>query len=272
MTDEEALQLVKKEKTSLSPGPVAEPIARTTFKVVDRQVLSSLEDLLNRSMTRHDGTQCTCLHGRSRFRLMEAYQVKDRHLWLKYQRCVRSIRDKRKQYGITPANIDPSVGGALTKFAQEIDVDLAGNEILLFHGTRTWEDSKDIAREGFDSRIAKSSGLYGKGTYFAAQTCKSAQYATPSGQFKAASSDMMGTMLLARVAIGDPYYTTDRYAESRPPMRPVGGVCHDPVRYDSLIARPGISSGLPNLQSHMEVVTFAPEQAYPEFILRFVED
>ena len=203
---------------------------------------------------------------------MEAYQVKDRHLWLKYQRCVRSIRDKRKQYGITPANIDPSVGGALTKFAQEIDVDLAGNEILLFHGTRTWEDSKDIAREGFDSRIAKSSGLYGKGTYFAAQTCKSAQYATPSGQFKAASSDMMGTMLLARVAIGDPYYTTDRYAESRPPMRPVGGVCHDPVRYDSLIARPGISSGLPNLQSHMEVVTFAPEQAYPEFILRFVED
>ena len=39
---------------------------------------------------------------------------------------------------------------------------------------------------------------------------------------------------------------------------------------DSLIARPGIGRGF-TLQSHMEIVTFAPEQAYPEFILRYAE-
>ena len=42
------------------------------------------------------------------------------------------------------------------------------------------------------------------------------------------------------------------------------------VLCDSLIAKPGIQRGM-DLQSHMEVVTFDPAQAYPEFILRFVE-
>ena len=44
------------------------------------------------------------------------------------------------------------------------------------------------------------------------------------------------------------------------------------VRADSIIARPGIPNGQPaGIQSHLEVVTFDPAQAYPEFILRFVE-
>ena len=40
---------------------------------------------------------------------------------------------------------------------------------------------------------------------------------------------------------------------------------------DSLIAKPGILRGSEK-QSHMEFVTFAPDQAYPEYILRFVEE
>ena len=50
-------------------------------------------------------------------------------------------------------------------------------------------------------------GLFGRGTYFAAQTCKSAQYATPDGMKSKASPQMVGTMLIARVATGDPFYT-----------------------------------------------------------------
>eukprot|EP00438_Fugacium_kawagutii_P034202 Skav233200 [mRNA] locus=scaffold24:449186:449422:- [translate_table: standard] len=61
--------------------------------------------------------------------------------------------------------------------------------------------------EGFDNRTAKEGGLYGKGTYFAAQTCKSAQYAIPNGFYEKASPQMLGTMLFARVALGDPFYT-----------------------------------------------------------------
>ena len=44
------------------------------------------------------------------------------------------------------------------------------------------------------------------------------------------------------------------------------------MRADSIIARPGIPNGQPaGVQSHMEVVTFDPGQAYPEFIVRFEE-
>ena len=45
------------------------------------------------------------------------------------------------------------------------------------------------------------------------------------------------------------------------------------VLADSIIARPGIPNGQPGgVQSHMEVVTFDPAQAYPEFIVRFTEE
>ena len=175
--------------------------------VTDPAVMSTLEDLLNGSKRRHDGTGCNCLHGRSTFRLVEAYQVKNRELWRRYQRHVRSIVDKHKQHGSQLTGIDPPVGEALTQLAKDIQVDLAGNELLLLHGTREFDLAKEIAREGFDNRIARSGGLYGSGTYFAAQTCKSAQYATNIGMQEKASARLMGTMLVARVAIGDPYYT-----------------------------------------------------------------
>lgn len=86
---------------------------------------------------------------------------------------------------------------------------------------------------------------------------------------------MPGTMLVARVALGDPYYTEGKYNESRPPTKnshPVDDSDDErTVLCDSLIARPGIQAGQ-HPQAHMEFVTFAPEQAYPEFILRFVEE
>ena len=45
------------------------------------------------------------------------------------------------------------------------------------------------------------------------------------------------------------------------------------VRADSIIAKPGIPNGQPaGVQSHMEVVTFDPAQAYPEFIIQFTEE
>ena len=45
------------------------------------------------------------------------------------------------------------------------------------------------------------------------------------------------------------------------------------VRADSIIAKPGIPNGQPaGVQSHMEVVTFDPAQAYPEYIVKFTEE
>ena len=121
---------------------------------------------------------------------------------------MRSIQDKHKLHRISPESISPSVGKALTEFARDLTVDLAGNERLLLHGTPDFDLARAIATEGFDNRVARD-GLYGKGTYFAAQTCKSAQYATEDGWEKIASPQMVGTMLIARVAIGDPFYTPE---------------------------------------------------------------
>ena len=176
--------------------------------VTDQDMKSKVANLLNRSLSRNDGSHCGCLHGSSNFVVAEAYQVNNLHLWRRYQRCVRSIQDKHKLHGIFPESISPSVGKALTEFARDLTVDLAGNERLLLHGTRDFDLARAIATEGFDNRVARD-GLFGRGTYFAAQTCKSAQYATEDGWKKIASPQMVGTMLIARVAIGDPFYTPE---------------------------------------------------------------
>ncbi|CAK9020149.1 unnamed protein product [Durusdinium trenchii] len=244
--------------------------------VTDSAILSTLENLLNRS---NDGTVCSCLHGESTFRLVEAYQIKNWQLWRRYQRHVRSIVEKHKQFAIKPTGVvDPPVGEALTQFAKDIEVNLEGNEFLLLHGTRDFDLAQEIANEGFDSRIARSGGLYGSGTYFAAQTCKSAQYATHKGREEKASRQMIGTVLVARVAIGDPFYTPKQCPDQkRPPKKPgsrcQGGASKTTMEYDSIIAKPGIPNGQRNgQQAHMEFVTFALHQSYPEYILRFIEE
>ena len=192
---------------TFSPAPW-----ETIQKVTNSQMLSTLEEVLNKSTKRHDGGTCYCRRGRS-FQLKEAYQVKDLYLWRRYQRCVQSIKDKHKQYVVEADQLNLPQGNALTNFAKELGVDESSNEGLFFHGTRSFEVAQQIAKEGFDSRVAGSGGLYGKGTYFAVQSCKSAQYATAGGV--QASSQTMGTMFLARVAIGDPWYTEGKYDDSR---------------------------------------------------------
>ena len=207
MTNEDALNF---RKDSLR-APIAPPDALANFMqlqvVTDQDIKSKLEEVLNKSLSRHDGSHCNCLHGSSKYVVTEAYQVSNLPLWRRYQRFVRSMQDKHKQHGVSVEEINPSVvSEALTEFARELKVDLAGNERLLLHGTGDLKVAKAIATEGFDNRVARN-GLFGKGTYFAAQTCKSAQYATLDGTKSKASPQMVGTMLIARVAIGDPFYT-----------------------------------------------------------------
>ena len=130
-----------------------------SLRKVSDEVFQRLAKVLNASRRRHDGSRCLCPHGSRFFQLIEAYQVKNLYLWRRYQRFVRSMHDKHKQYSIIPEEIDP-IGDALDEFASEIQVDLVGNERLLFHGTRDFNLAKAIATEGFDNRIANG-GLYG---------------------------------------------------------------------------------------------------------------
>eukprot|EP00438_Fugacium_kawagutii_P034204 Skav233202 [mRNA] locus=scaffold24:459618:460813:- [translate_table: standard] len=252
MTDEDALAALK------------DASLESMQRVTDRDKVSKLQRVLNQSLKRADGARCQCLHGKSKYVVKEAYQIRNLLLWRRYQRFVRSIHGKHKHHGISLETCPP-VGQALTEFAEGIGVDQAGNERILLHGTRDFEVAKIIAAEGFDNRTANE-GLYGKGTYFAAQTCKSAQYAILNGFSEKASQQMLGTMLLARVAIGDPFYTPGPCSDTRPPEK-------NGVRADSIIANVGITNGVSTGgQAHLEVVTFDPAQAYPEFILRYTEE
>eukprot|EP00438_Fugacium_kawagutii_P001121 Skav218112 [mRNA] locus=scaffold759:204027:222910:- [translate_table: standard] len=245
MTDEEALADLKSASF--------EPIRRVT----DGDMVSKLQRVLNQSLRRADGTCCTCPHGASEYVVKEAYQIENLLLLQNYRNYALRMLGKHQRHGITVASCPP-VSKALAEFAEGLAVDQAGNQRLLLHGTRSFEIAKTIAMEGFDNR---AEGLYGRGTYFAAQTCKSAPYAIPNGFYAKASSQMWGTMIVARVAIGDAFHTPG------PPKQ-------NGVRADSIIAEVGIPNGQPGsgLQAHVEFVTFDPAQAYPEFIVRYTEE
>ena len=145
------------------------------------------------------------------------------------------------------------LGGALDKVENKYGVRREVNEVFLFHGCSN-DSSNEILASGFDPRISKSSGLYGKGTYFARQLCKAMQYAV-------ADSDGLRIVIVARVALGTPSFAK-RVLIKDDVRRP-------PMEADSIIAAPGVMPGHhASTQTHCEYVVFDKAQAYPSFILK----
>merc|ERR1711968_391645 len=97
------------------------------------------------------------------------------------------------------------------------------------------------------------------GSYFASESCKSHQY-TCSHHKGGCDCKEIRIMLLARVALGDPYYATEvDKTLRRPPQREQSSRL-----YDSIIANPGPMAGHQRgYQDHQEFVIFDKAQAYP---------
>merc|ERR1712060_1025166 len=98
----------------------------------------------------------------------------------------------------------------------------------------------EIVETGFDFRLAEP-GHYGRGTYFASQACKAHQYTSPQKRG-------VRHMLMARVALGQPYFTGHvlRDDARRPPKNGTS-TC------DSVVANPGPMRGHQNgHQDHQE--------------------
>merc|ERR1711920_217902 len=131
-----------------------------------------------------------------------------------------------------------------------------------FHGTV--EESVDkIVKFGFDHRLARNSGFYGQGTYFASQSCKAHQYTCEEcGPAKECFCRHTRWLILARVAFGSPYYTRRTCKGcKRPPERDDG-----PKLHDCVIANPGPMEGhFRRHQDHQEIVIFESAQAYPAY-------
>ena len=100
-------------------------------------------------------------------------------------------------------------------FNEYVDLNLMANEALLLHGT-TEANAQHIMREGFDDRMC-SRGLYGRGVYFACNSCKASQYC---------GSNSLRCVILARVILGHPHWAEGPMrTHERPPMS-TAKVCH----------------------------------------------
>ena len=251
ITDEDFL---KKQNMMNSPGHAPSFDCRVQ-EVVGDDVLQGFSKLLSASAYHHEdilgpSTFSTC---ETNFRVQKVFQVQNLDLLHRYVIFRQDLQRSRKNTRID--SIEPAVGEALQKKYEsmrlEDGIGAVQNECLLFHGT-SFETAKIIANQGFDSRVANDDGYYGKGTYFASQSCKSAQYSRNSFSQKC--------IILARVALGHPHYA-DRCKTrwTRPPEDA-----------DSVIARPGEMRGHHGgYQTHMEFVIFHQWQAYPEFIVLY---
>ena len=107
------------------------------------------------------------------------------------------------------------------------------NEFGLWHGTKP-EVADILATSGFDERVAELGGLYGAGSYFGDEICKSNQYAV---EVNTAGEHCM---LYCRVTMGSAYKTAQQHRGLRRP-RDNPGTPGAP--FDSIFAETGVANG-----------------------------
>ena len=80
-------------------------------------------------------------------------------------------------------------------------------------------------------------------------------------QYNRADDHGVKTLLISRVALGDPYYanSTELQRCRRPPIRGTG------LAFDSVVANSS------STQTHREFVLYDHRQAYPEYIVSYRE-
>ena len=230
-----------------------ERFLQVTNRISDEQQLRTFTALLNESCFHHTGLDFGQGSCKSSFRVKEAFQIMNPELWHKFITSRGWLQDRHVRDGITAAQISPPLGTSLQGQARSMvkQCHERYNECLLFHGT-SFNNAKTIAVSGFDARLARDNGYYGRGTYFACQSCKSAQYGESSSSFS------KSCMILSRVVLGNPHYV--RSVVTRWTKAPEG--C------DSAIAAPGPMEGHSRGdQTHMEFVIYDNAYAYPEYLL-----
>ena len=95
----------------------------------------------------------------------------------------------------------------------------------LRRGPRKSQDiAVQIVDQGFDHRRARENGLYGRGTYFAAESCKSRQYTCPSdcGMHACFCEGTLGMSSWPALPWGLP--SSARRHARRCPVHPRGGI------------------------------------------------
>jgi serine/threonine protein kinase len=207
--------------------------------------------------------ESSCCPATKQMRVVSVVRVENESLWQMYQLRRDILKKNCAAQDIrslsTVTNWQPAI-------PSKADMSTDINEFYLFHGTSLGM-AEVICKHGFDERVAALSGLYGAGSYFAINSCKSHQY---SSKIKDSSNFVM---LVCRVAMGSPHCTSTLHQNAR---RPPDNAATPGRPFDSIFAQHGISfpiiiAGVQrhHKQHHNEYVVFDRHQVYPEYIVRY---
>jgi len=113
--------------------------------------------------------QSSCCLVTKKTRVVSVERVENEPLWHMYQEKKDFLKQSWAKQTIRSLSTDTNWQ------PDRADMCAAINEFYLFHGTSP-EMAEVICEFGFDTRVADLSCLYGAGTYFAINSCKSHQY------------------------------------------------------------------------------------------------
>jgi serine/threonine protein kinase len=204
-----------------------------------------------------------CCPATKQTRVVSVVRVENESLWQMYQLRRDILKKNCSAQGFRSLSVATNWQPAMPSKA-EMSEDI--NEFYLFHGTSP-EMAEVICKHGFDERVAALSGLYGAGSYFAINSCKSHQYSSKT------KDSPNFVMLVCRVAMGSPHCTSTTHRYER---RPPDNAATPGQPFDSIFAQHGISfpiiiAGVQrhHKQHHNEYVVFDRHQVYPEYIVRY---
>lgn len=212
---------------------------------------------------------CSCLRN---VEVCEVYRVENFSLWHEYVQFMKAMHACAAKRNAPFSRLEPLLGvtrfewqGACEKLQCSMPLAHELNEMMLLHGT-TWPAAEQIMKEGFDHRVCRDRSMYGQGTYFTSEACKSHQYTCKQrGHMKGCLCAGVRWVVISRVLLGSPHYTTSTCAQQKRPPKDLRGDVHD-----SIVANPGYMVGHRSLrQSHQEFVIFKHAQAYPAFVFGY---
>eukprot|EP00397_Hematodinium_sp_SG-2012_P010498 GEMP01010613.1.p1 GENE.GEMP01010613.1~~GEMP01010613.1.p1 ORF type:complete len:631 (+),score=124.14 GEMP01010613.1:198-2090(+) len=196
--------------------------------------------------TEHEFLQC---HKVRKATVLKVEHVRNLRLWNQYLFKRRLLRDSTEPIR--------ALSPAVCEELQMHQCDPRLNEAYLFHGT-TQDTVESISHRGFDTKLCCS--LHGFSLNFSSYPCRALLYPN-SGRPKNGTR----TLILTRVLLGDPCYTT----ETKPGLRRPTNRSEDKFDpYDCIVANPGPLKGAPgDRQVHQDFHIYDSWQTYPEFIL-----
>ncbi|KAG5176025.1 hypothetical protein JKP88DRAFT_265595 [Tribonema minus] len=204
------------EQSSLIPRCLAEH-ADTGLEAVNEGGcvlrLSHLQDLL---------AQAALPEHKARYNVKRAWIVKNPHMWRLYSLHRDAIAHKGVPLAVQMHQDGGRKPAIATSQAHEVGkllgLNPAANEHLLFHGTRTLSRAQVIATQGFDERLSKLSSTLGGGIYFSdSPDVTQAFSACVRGGFDGTADGDVFILVVARVLLGQPHFTSGGHANIRRP-------------------------------------------------------